>query len=81
MTTSKCICQGKIRVKKLHGYRCPFFESLSFVFLDVTAYAMAPNTHTERTKTPTSSPIAIAESTKTDNISAMTTVLNDMSLS
>ena len=60
------------------GYRCTYFESLSFVFLDATAYAMAPNTHTERTVTPTSTPIAIAESTKIDNISAMTTVLNDM---
>ena len=63
------------------GYRCPYFESLSFVFLDATAYAMAPNTQTERTETPTSSPIAIAEPTKIDNISAMTTVLNDMGLS
>ena len=60
------------------GYRCPYFESLSFVFLDATAYAMAPNTHTERAVTPTSSPIAIAESTRIGNISAMTTVLNDM---
>ena len=63
------------------GYRCPYFEFLSFAFLDATAYAMAPNTHTERTVAPTSSPIAVAESTKTDNISAMTTLLNDMGLS
>ena len=45
------------------GYRCPYFESLSFALLDATAYAMAPNTTTERTVTPTSSPMAIAEYT------------------
>ena len=43
------------------GHRCPYFESLSFALLDATAYAMAPNTHTERTVTPASSPMAIAE--------------------
>ena len=52
------------------GHRCPYFESLSFALLDATAYAMAPNTHTERTVTPTSSPLAIAE-----YIAALTRVL------
>ena len=45
---------------------------MSFVFLDATVYAMAPNTHThtERIVIPTSSPMAIAE-----YIAALTRVL------
>ena len=56
------------------GHRCPYFESLPFALLDATAYAMAQNTHTERTVTPTNRPMAIAESTNINNIVAMTRV-------
>ena len=74
VTTSRHIRPGKIPCEET-GYWCPYFESLFFVFLDVTAYAMAPNTPTERTVTPTSSPMAIDESTNINNIVAMTRVL------
>ena len=61
------------------GYGCLYFESFSFVLLDATTYAMAQNTHTERTVTPTSRPMVIAESTKINNIAAMTVrVLNSI---
>ena len=50
---------------------------MSFVFLDATVYAMAPNTHThthtERIVIPTSSPMAIAE-----YIAAFDQSLNDV---
>ena len=62
VTTSKYICQGKFREKKLGtGVRISNPCPLPCLTL-ATSYAMAPNTHTETTETPTSTPIAIAES-------------------
>ena len=84
VTASKYICQGKIRVKKL-GTGVRFVYVFRILVLCLSwRYRIrygTKHTHTERTETPTSSPIAIAESTTIDNISAMTTVLNDMGLS
>ena len=77
VTTSKHICPGKIRVTKLGTGVCisnPF--PLSCLTLPHTLWH---KTHTERTVTPTSRPMAIAESTKITNIAAMTVrVLNSI---